>query len=176
MSAPSEQKKKRKKKKKFRLDRNDFGFICAGVSNMGGHERNASYNLSCLLQPYFCLIANEKLSVSLQLFQTYGVISYGSVWRKDAVNKCLECGLRQHSTGTGWNRLRLELTGLDAKLPHGGVAQDLGDFVVDVATQQEGRQVVVVGTRTDSVHQAGACPVPVLIDVANLCAATESRA
>ena len=27
-------------KKEFRLDSNDFGFICAGVSNVGGYERN----------------------------------------------------------------------------------------------------------------------------------------
>ena len=26
--------------KKFRLDSNDFGFICAGVSNVGGHKSN----------------------------------------------------------------------------------------------------------------------------------------
>ena len=25
----------------FRLDSNEFGFICAGVSNVGGYERNA---------------------------------------------------------------------------------------------------------------------------------------
>ena len=60
------------------------------------------------------------------------------------------------------------LTWLDAQLPHGGVAQDLGDLVVDVATQQEGREVVVVRTRADSVHQARTGPVPVLVDIANL--------
>ena len=29
-------KKKKKKKKEFRLDSNDYGFISAGVSNVGG--------------------------------------------------------------------------------------------------------------------------------------------
>ena len=37
----SELKKKKRKKKKFRLDSNDFGFICDGVSNVGGYKRNA---------------------------------------------------------------------------------------------------------------------------------------
>ena len=36
-------KEKRKKKKEdvFCLDSNGFGFICAGVSNVGGYTRNA---------------------------------------------------------------------------------------------------------------------------------------
>ena len=33
--------KKRRKKKEFRLDSDDFGFICDGVSNVDGHKRNA---------------------------------------------------------------------------------------------------------------------------------------
>ena len=46
--------------------------------------------LSCLLQTYCYLSTNEKVFVSWQLLQIYGVISYGSGWRKDAVNLCLE--------------------------------------------------------------------------------------
>ena len=37
------QKKKKKKKEEeeqFRLDSNDFGFICAGESEVGGYTRN----------------------------------------------------------------------------------------------------------------------------------------
>ena len=81
----------KKKEEEFRLDSNDFGFIkfCAGISNISGYKRNAWYNLSCLLQGYFHLSTNEKLFVSWQFFQTYGVISYGSGWKKD-VNQCLE--------------------------------------------------------------------------------------
>ena len=37
----SELKKKKRKKKKFRLDSNDFGFICDGLSNVDGLKRNA---------------------------------------------------------------------------------------------------------------------------------------
>ena len=33
-------KKKKKRKKKFRLDSEDFGFICAGVSDVVSYERN----------------------------------------------------------------------------------------------------------------------------------------
>ena len=51
-------KKKKKKKKKFRLDSNEFSFICAG------YKRNASYNLRCLLQGHCHAITNEIPSVS----------------------------------------------------------------------------------------------------------------
>ena len=36
-----EREREKRKKKEFRLDSNEFGFICAGVSNMGGYIRNA---------------------------------------------------------------------------------------------------------------------------------------
>jgi len=68
-------------KKRFHLDSNDFGFICADVSNVGGYKRSAWCNLSCLLQTYCHLNTNEKLSVSWQFLETGGVISYGSGWR-----------------------------------------------------------------------------------------------
>ena len=32
----------RKTHREFRLDSDDFGFICAGVSNVGSYKRNAS--------------------------------------------------------------------------------------------------------------------------------------
>ena len=76
----------RVKKEKFRLDWNDSGFICAGVSDVVSYKRNVWYNLSCLLQTYCRLSIMEKLFVS----ETYGVISYGSAWRKDVLNQCLE--------------------------------------------------------------------------------------
>ena len=65
---------KKRKKRKFYLDSNDFGFICSGVSNVGGYKRSAWYNLSCLLQAY-CPVT--ETSVSWQFFKTYG-----SGWRK----------------------------------------------------------------------------------------------
>ena len=64
--------------------------MCSGVSKVRGCKRNARHNLSCLLQTYCDLSNNEILSVSRQFFETYGVISYGSGWRKDVVNQCLE--------------------------------------------------------------------------------------
>ena len=36
--------------REFYFTSNDFGFICAGVSNMVSYKRNIWYNLSCLLQ------------------------------------------------------------------------------------------------------------------------------
>ena len=69
----------------FRLDSNDFGFIFAGVSNVVSYRRNVWYNLSCVLQIYCRLSITEKLFVSWQFLETYGVINYGSGWRKDVV-------------------------------------------------------------------------------------------
>ena len=42
-------------------------------------------------------------SVEKQFFETYGVINYGSGWRKDVVNQCLEFGdlLTRESNGSG---------------------------------------------------------------------------
>ena len=42
-SAPGK-KKKKKEKKEFFLNSNDFGFICGGVSNVGGYKWNGWYN------------------------------------------------------------------------------------------------------------------------------------
>ena len=36
-----EEEEEEEKKKKFHLDLNDFDFICAAVSKMGGYKRNA---------------------------------------------------------------------------------------------------------------------------------------
>ena len=40
----------------YLLDSNGLGFINAGVSNVGGYERNAWCNLNCLLQTYYQLL------------------------------------------------------------------------------------------------------------------------
>jgi len=52
--------------KKSHLDLNNFGFICAGVSNVCGYKRTAWNNLSCLLKltaiwapAKSCLLANS---------------------------------------------------------------------------------------------------------------------
>ena len=37
VTLPPVKKKVRERKKEFRLDSNEFGFICAGVSNLGGY-------------------------------------------------------------------------------------------------------------------------------------------
>ena len=84
-----------KKKKKFCLNWNDSGFIWAGVSNMVSYKTNVWYNLSCLQQTYYCLNTNKKLLISWQFFGPYGVTKYGSGWRKDVVNQCLESELMQ---------------------------------------------------------------------------------
>ena len=43
-----------------------------------------------LSQTYYCLSTNEKLLVSWQFSGPYGVTKYGSGWRKNVVNQCLE--------------------------------------------------------------------------------------
>ena len=60
---------------------------------MVSYKRNVWHNLSCLLQTYCHLSIIEKLFVSWQFLETYGVINYGSGWRKDVVNQRLEFGL-----------------------------------------------------------------------------------
>ena len=49
-----EEKKEEEEEEEFYLDSNDFGFVCAGVINMSGYQRNARYSLSCLLQNNIC--------------------------------------------------------------------------------------------------------------------------
>ena len=62
------------RKKKFRLHSNDFGFICAGVSNVVSYKGNICYNLSVTdLLPF----EQQKKSLA-DFFEAYGVISYGS--------------------------------------------------------------------------------------------------
>ena len=61
--------KKKKERKEFRLNSDDFGFICAGVSNVAviketpNIKKRLIYNLSCLLQTYCHLSTNEKNTV-----------------------------------------------------------------------------------------------------------------
>ena len=43
-----------------------------------------------LLQSYCHLNIIKKLSLSWQCFEIYGAINYGSGWRKNVVNQCLE--------------------------------------------------------------------------------------
>ena len=73
-----------------KLSANDCGFICAGVNFVGGYKWHALFYLSCLQQTYYCFKTNKKLLVSWQFSGPYGATKYGSGWRKDAVNQCLE--------------------------------------------------------------------------------------
>ena len=61
----------------FRLDSNNFGFICDGIVSVDSYTKT----------PY---------ALSWQFSKTYGRITnnYGSSWRKDVVNQCLEFALR----------------------------------------------------------------------------------
>ena len=77
----------RLKKKKSSVDCNGLGFIGAGADNVCSYKRNAWLNLSCLSQIFCRLSTNKKLPVSWHFFS---VIIYGSGWRKDVVNQCLE--------------------------------------------------------------------------------------
>ena len=62
-------------------------------------KTNIWYNLSCPLQTYCHFSNTEKLFVSWQFFETYGIINYGSGWRRDVVNQCLEFESNTASTG-----------------------------------------------------------------------------
>ena len=74
------------KKNQSHLYSNNFGFICAGVSNGGIYRRNAWYKWSCLLRIYCHLSTSEKLS--WQFSEMYGITSYGNGGR-NVVNQCL---------------------------------------------------------------------------------------
>ena len=56
--------------REFRLDSNDFGFSCAGVSNVVSYKRNVWYYLSCLLQIYCRLSIIEKLLATFSTVST----------------------------------------------------------------------------------------------------------
>ena len=92
--------------------------MLAFTSNVGAYKRNAWYNLICLLQTYYLLSANEKLSVSWQFSETCGVISYSNGWRKGVVNQCLELALfhNYYTRGAGRNVLALGETAVFQKL------------------------------------------------------------
>ena len=90
---PPRVKKERKKEKKFRLDSNDFGFICTCVSNVVCKETSDLLELSVTnILPFEH--HQKKLFVSREFLETHSVINYGSGWRKDVVNPCLEFGPR----------------------------------------------------------------------------------
>ena len=50
-------------------DSTDSGFNSAGIRTVGGYKRNALYHLSRLLQSYYHLSTNEKLSVSWEFWE-----------------------------------------------------------------------------------------------------------
>ena len=82
---------------------------------MVSYKTNFSYNLSCLQQTYHCLSTNKKLLVSWQFSGTYGVTKYGSGWRKDVINQCLEFVLSRavfRSRAPSWRPFLLKLTDL----------------------------------------------------------------
>ena len=79
-------------KKEFRLDSNDLGFICAGVNFVGDYKWHALFYLSCCVCNKLTTVwaPTKKLLFSWQFSGPYGVTKYGSGWRKDVVNQCLE--------------------------------------------------------------------------------------
>ena len=59
---------------------------------MVSYKTNLWYNLSYFLETYYCLSTTKKLPVSWKFSGPYGVTKYGSGWRRDVVNQCLEFG------------------------------------------------------------------------------------
>ena len=55
----------------------------------GSYKRNTWYNQICWVQNVYHLSTN-KVFISWQFFKTYGITHYGSGWRKDVINQCLE--------------------------------------------------------------------------------------
>ena len=78
---------------------------------MGGYKRNTLNDLSC--QTHCHLSTKEKLSVSWQFFETYGVINDCSGWRNEVINQCLEFGtsaLQNSTLSTDASAVMLSLT------------------------------------------------------------------
>ena len=74
----------------IRLDSNDFGFIWAGVSNMVRCKKTSDIVWVVCNKLTTVWAPTKKMFGSWQLYGTYGVTKYGSGWRKDVVNQCLE--------------------------------------------------------------------------------------
>ena len=68
---------------------------------MVSYKTKVWYNWSCLEQTYYCLSTNKKLLVSWQFSGPYGVIKYGSGWKKDVLNQCLEFAVHGYLGNTG---------------------------------------------------------------------------
>ena len=73
--------------KEFRLDSNDFDFICTGESIVDGYKKEKLTNLRDCYKLTAIFSTNEKLFVSWQFSETYSIFSYGSGWRKDVGNR-----------------------------------------------------------------------------------------
>ena len=88
-------------KKKFCLDSNDFGFIWAGVATWSVTKQTSdiirvvSNKLTTVWAP-----TNKQKKQILVSWQFSGVTKYGSGWRKDLVNQCLEFGWHGHWSAT----------------------------------------------------------------------------
>ena len=64
----------------FRLEPDEFGFICAGVSNAGGHKRNTRCSLE---------LSDRNILPFEQQRKTFRLLTnYASGWRKDVINQC----------------------------------------------------------------------------------------
>ena len=61
------------------LNSNNFGFLCAGVSNVLSFKKKRLIRV--LLQTYCHLSIIEKLFISWHFFESYGM-NYGRGWRK----------------------------------------------------------------------------------------------
>ena len=136
--------KKRKKEKKFRLDSNDFGFICTCVSNVVCKETSDLLELSVTnILPFEH--DQKKLFVSREFFETHSVINYGSGWRKDVVNPCLEFGPR-YQPQLPFFRCRLLITRAHRPPPHPHSSSPLCHFFF----QHSGQLVWYLITSTES--------------------------
>ena len=72
-----------------------FYSFCAGKSDVSGYKRNAWYNLSVTN-----LLPSKHQWKTVR--ETYGVTNYGSGWRKDVVNQCLEVAVTAKSGVAYW--------------------------------------------------------------------------
>ena len=67
---------------------------------------------------YYCLSTNKKLLVSWQFSGPYGVTKYGSGWRKDVVNQCLEFVATLQSSFTQINHFLVFLQSTFSQTPN----------------------------------------------------------
>ena len=90
-----------KKGKKVLSRFKQFWFYLSWHKQHGNIKQTSDIIWGVLNKPTTVWVPTKKLLVSWQFSGTYGVTKYGSGWRKDVINQCLEFGQWCGVEGTG---------------------------------------------------------------------------